>query len=930
MTASVFNEIWNRQVTTQLALEDWDSSYFYNAATYFSAPLSHAFGASGTAQQQAAFSAHFEEFASIGFDSSIGWLAKGQYLTLVQNYISLKEEAEGGPTATTSSLAELIKSEVSHEWLQSTDRDWSWETWTGREEGINQKLASGEGRITDGDLYLLSIGARSATRDIQLGETTEFEGLAALANTVISQVGEFDSDGNWTFPSDELIDHRDHTLFHWDGEGDIPIDAPLLEGVSWDTSHASRWPAWFNSFNEANLALRFDGTDIAAAQTGFTQIFEDAVLYEHGADSGIWLTTNYVDGYDGVFRWGYQSFASDNGYASSQLSGTFLMGAWNGLGSTYVDEAYADLLENGMFTPEVYEFFNEPVRVGPSTNAFDWRDILESGDIRLWLAIASDTDHIEALDTVRIASESPFVFVEAHAELSLEDLLPDLSGFSGQMISIVDVAHRTGPDATGSLFYAGSPVLPGETLTIAVDDLANLDYLASGNAAGDRIYWRVLPDGEAAGSTWSSLDIARTNDAPDITAHFVDGRRNDTADLSDAISFFDSDGDSPGRFQLYYTGEGPFAGFSVAGHEIDADVTYNFVADQSDDVTFVLDEDAVYWVRQSDGGSWSSWERLRFSAENDAPEIVIEDQTAIDNDWIRFSDIYNYSDPNGDEASQIHLWDSVGSDSWWVDGSFVDATGGIVVQADANIWLRSDVVSSSQEISSRAHDGSDWSEWVSFNLDTVSNTPPELVIGDASVLAGGWLKFDDLFQTSDAEGDTIQKIKLWDEAGASSWWTDGAIVDANSGYVKDGVTGLWLKGDELPGEQTLWMKVYDGHHWSAWQSFTLTTTPNSAPVVDVEDQFVFVGDEPISAGDFVSTSDADGDEIIGFNLWDSEGDHSWQVNGIGVDATRGYRVSSLDDVSIAPDQDVGSQTLWVRAYDGSAWSEWDSFLLVTG
>lgn len=931
MINPVFDTIWQRQISDKLIPENWDKSYFYSAATYFTEPLAHAFGDLGTENQRAEFGAHFTDFLANGFGDDVGWLAKGQYLSLAQQFIEAEELADGGSTDLTSGLANLILQEVLHEWVHSTDHDWRWEGWTGREEGINSKLESGEGRITDGDMYLLSLGAGLAKREVTLegAASHDLAAMVGLADTVITQVGVLDDSGHWTFPSEDLLYHPDHAVYFWDGRGLIPNFAPASDGMSWDTSHASRWPAWFETLVDAASSLGLSTTTLQKAQAGFRKVFEELVLYESVPGSGVWLTTNFADGHDGVYRWGYQSFPSDMGYGASQTSGTFLVGRWTALGSQQVTQAYEDLLTLGGFDPGALEFFNEPVRTGPTDNDFDWQNILESGDILLWLAMASGTTQIDPLGTVSIAQHDTYVFVDPDGQLSLTDILPDLSAFSGQMISLLDVAHQTGSDGTGNLVFDGIKITSGDVLTIPISHLANGSYVAGENAMADRLYWQILSDGSSPGSTWRSIDIGRTNTAPELTPVALIGDRNDVRALSEAVSFADVDGDTSGRFQLFFRDSNDTAGFYIQTHKLSADVTHNFTADQMKDVTFVLDGGAKYWVRQTDGGAWSNWESLIFEANNHAPIVTISDQEATNLQWIRLSDVLSSTDLNGDEMTTVQLWGGDDGQTWWVNGAFVDASDGFLGLADDKIWIRADSVSSQQTLWVRLNDGSDWSDWTDFTLETRFNAAPEVMIPTLNVRAQSWILFDDLYNVFDADGDAVQKIKLWDSDGDASWWADRSIVDASSGYETGNLNGIWLRGDDQAGAQKIWIRVFDGHHWSDWESFSLVTTSNAAPIADIEDQLVFLDGDPVAAKDIVTITDTDGDDIVRFQLWDSDGPDNWQIDGLAVDATRGFYVDNLDSVSLSADGNMGTQTLWLRAYDGAIWSEWDSFVLVT-
>ena len=69
--------------------------------------------------------------------------------------------------------------------------------------------------------------------------------------------------------------------------------------------------------------------------------------------------------------------------------------------------------------------------------------------------------------------------------------------------------------------------------------------------------------------------------------------------------------------------------------------------------------------------------------------------------------------------------------------------------------------------------------------------------------------------------------------------------------------------------------------------------------------------------------------MVRYELWDSEGGDNWWADGGIVDASEGYVTSDLSGVWFKRDGAPSTQTLWVRAYDGTDWSDWDDFTLTT-
>ena len=224
-------------------------------------------------------------------------------------------------------------------------------------------------------------------------------------------------------------------------------------------------------------------------------------------------------------------------------------------------------------------------------------------------------------------------------------------------------------------------------------------------------------------------------------------------------------------------------------------------------------------------------------------------------------------------------------------------------------------------------------EFAQFSDQTVdlmglNNAPPVVTIADQNVAGGVWTLLSTVMSVTDAETDPITQYWLWDDEGGNNWWADGGYVDANAGYITSNLSDIWFQGDSVDSSQTLWVRVRDGYNWSAWDQFQLVTSVNAPPVVSVPDQTVDKSEWTLLS-DVMSITDPDGDTMTSYEIYDNQGGNSWWADGGYVDASTGYTTSNLSDIWFRGDAVAGSQTLWVRANDGTEWSGWDDFLLIT-
>ena len=66
-------------------------------------------------------------------------------------------------------------------------------------------------------------------------------------------------------------------------------------------------------------------------------------------------------------------------------------------------------------------------------------------------------------------------------------------------------------------------------------------------------------------------------------------------------------------------------------------------------------------------------------------------------------------------------------------------------------------------------------------------------------------------------------------------------------------------------------------------------------------------------------------------VWDSKGANSFYLSGTAIYARSGFVVSAdqLANLTLKGDTSAGTQTLWIRAHDGTKWGAWDAFTLTT-
>ena len=328
------------------------------------------------------------------------------------------------------------------------------------------------------------------------------------------------------------------------------------------------------------------------------------------------------------------------------------------------------------------------------------------------------------------------------------------------------------------------------------------------------------------------------------------------------------------------------------------------------------------------------------------PVATINDHSVNVNQWMQIDSWLSYSDANGSAATQYQFYDAgaaAGSGYFWTaDVGQRAANTYISVAADDldTTWVRSGQTGGSDLMWVRAFDGTDWSAWDAFTLTTLPNTPPQGSINDLIVDRNQWVKLDNLINTSDANGDAITQYQFYDAgaaAGSGYFWTADVGQRAANTYISvaaDDLDTTWVRGGQTGGSDLMWVRAFDGTDWSAWDAFTLTTSPNTPPQVSINDLSVNPN-QWINLDNLINTSDANGDAITHFQFYDAgaaAGSGYFWTADVGQRAANTYISVSADDLDttwVRSGQTGGPDLMWVRAFDGTDWSAWDAFSLLT-
>jgi hypothetical protein len=233
----------------------------------------------------------------------------------------------------------------------------------------------------------------------------------------------------------------------------------------------------------------------------------------------------------------------------------------------------------------------------------------------------------------------------------------------------------------------------------------------------------------------------------------------------------------------------------------------------------------------------------------------------------------------------------------------------------------------------RANDGYVWGAWSqSFGVSPWTDTLPTVMASNLTAGHGQSFAASSLFTATDADGDAITKYAFWDTGNGGGHFMLNGVAQGTSQEIDVTAAQLsQLSYQSGAGADTLWMRANDGTQWSNWSnSFTVTGQADTAPTVVVSNVSAGHG-QSFAASSLFTARDADGDTISKYAFWDAgSGDGHFVLNGVAQDVGQEIDVTAAQLSQLSYQSGSGTDTLWVRANDGTQWSGWSNSFTVTG
>ena len=352
------DSLWSLILAPILRSEPWRDASRYDAAHVLMLPL-HAAFSHHFEMGERGFAEHFRRFHEVSRsvrldrDSEVSWL---QYLYLASRFAALSAD-HGHRELVPKGLPLQLRKWVAELWQDHQARHWTQGPFHGFGARVRWKLAASRPAvwersypraILDSEQFLFAIAADlrhyGRVTGSPLAGDALLDSIADIALQVYRQRVVWGPAGGWTFQPGVWRDHKD---FRYACREDKSPDLRpcILADVAEDASHSHRSPLWLRSLADGSPPASPERHYYLALADGLERQFFGRVLEPPSPEFDGWRLHNFMDGRNGIYRWGYASLGPEQGYGAFELSGTLLHGWWAFLPGERTRKLYQDLAE---------------------------------------------------------------------------------------------------------------------------------------------------------------------------------------------------------------------------------------------------------------------------------------------------------------------------------------------------------------------------------------------------------------------------------------------------------------------------------------------------------------------------------------------------------------------------------------------------------
>jgi hypothetical protein len=812
---------------------------------------------------------------------------------------------------------------------------------------------------------------------------------AALVPATIPALANFLVNGFWQ-DNGTIAHHWASTTITYNINGLTTAEAQLAQSAL-EAWHEVTNITFVQTTGAANITYNHAGSLTAFETDSYNN---SGIMSSATVDiSADWITTDggAYDGKTGIDSYGYQTYIHETGHAL----GLGHQGPYNGSASYSTDAIFA----NDTWQYSVMSYFSEPNYNGGSyryvvtpqmADIYAVDSIYGAATTRSGNTVYGFHDTAGSIYDFTAYSQAPALTIYDSGGTNTLDC----SGYSvaqtidlhpGSFSSVGGLVHNIGIATTTVIQIAiggsGNDTLIANDLGCTLEGGAGNDTLTGGSGndvlvggsgndtidggggindavfSGVRLGYVITALGggvvRVSGSdgtdTLTNIEYLVFNDqtvaapvehAPVVTASNVTLSAGHTSVAASSLfSVSDPDGDAIVQYDLWDNGAGGGA-FVLNGTALAANQNNYLTAAQLAQTTYQAGTGTdTMWVRASDGTLWSNWSDgfLVTGPVDHAPVVTASNVTlSAGHTSVAASSLFSVSDPDSDSIVQYDLWDNGAGGGYFVLNGAALAVNQLDYLTAAQLAQTTyQAGTGTDTMWVRASDGTLWSNWSDGFLVTgpVDHAPVvtapnvNFSAGHTSVAAAS------LFSVSDPDSDSIVQYDLWDNgAGGGTFMLNGTALAANQNNYLTATQLAQTTYQAGTGTDTMWVRASDGTLWSNWSNGFLVTGPvDHAPVVTASNVTLSAGHTSVAAASLFAASDPDGDAIVQYDLWDdgSGGGH-FVFNGTALADNQHNYLTAAQLAQTTYQAGTGTDTLWVRASDGTLWSNWSNAFTATG
>lgn len=367
-------KLWQRRIATRLKRETWRNAQRYDAAYLYMLPLHAAFERRYESGQQE-FAEHVGRFmgyrdsVQLKAEAQISWL---QYFFFLSRFSVLAAEHDRADLVP-AELPKALRGWIGGLWLAGPAWQWFRKPFPGGiRERVEWKLSDAPGvkghafehAILDQELLLFAIAAdlRRYGRAVgsPLANDPVLEEIGRYARRVYEDRVVWTADSAWTFQPGIWRDHPDH-LYECRQEKRPGLEPCTTTTGAEDASHSHRLPLLLRSMAQTEATGSPARAYYERLLGGLERQFFGKVVVPPSAEFAGWRMRNYMDGQNGLYRWGYKQFGKDEGYGPYELSFALLSSWWGFLPGERARKLYRELAGQFPLSPQLLTLY-----VGPS------------------------------------------------------------------------------------------------------------------------------------------------------------------------------------------------------------------------------------------------------------------------------------------------------------------------------------------------------------------------------------------------------------------------------------------------------------------------------------------------------------------------------------------------------------------------------------